>query len=402
MTGTRDHDTPETLLAALAADLIRSGGARSLAAGVIREILDEWSAKGPVRRAAAGPLKKVVSRLAAVRGARPRPIGPALGRLMSAWAKKVNAEHATDPCCHASHRGAAAEAFLRNTDFGEIKEMLETSRRCVEKTLEAVSDALWKYPAKVGSILGSLVASLNTAVTSLVVLLKPIDSRVGPDLLADMVLSLLRNIDAKATGDLANLTCEIVRRLHTGNLLLARAGRPLFQVYLTELLEEFFSRLDASLLTKARVAFAQDREAFESAVADALAKRPDLILDRVASLGSTKTPLVRAISRKTRLFDELDRDDLGEALSRGLSDLDMYEVAQAVNTIARVVNDLHEARPGMFSQLLHLVADSLDTPEVRRALGWITSELKEAFGDLVEAQSDRPSAALSGTAGGGA
>ena len=161
-----------------------------------------------------------------------------VGRLLTAWAKKINTDHAADPLCHAGARGDTIHNFLKNTDFGEIREMVEGSGPCVIKTIEAFNEQLWKYPAKVGSILAALLAAVNTGIRSIREVLRPIEKNIGPDLLADLILSLLKGLNAKEAAELVNAASEFIRRLHTGNYLLAKAGKPLFQIYLTSLLQE--------------------------------------------------------------------------------------------------------------------------------------------------------------------
>ena len=87
---------------------------------------------------------------------------------------------------------------------------------------------------------------------------------MGPDLLADLLLSLLKGLNAREAANLTNALCEFIRRLHTGNYLLAKAGKPLFQIYLTTLLQESLPNIDPVLLKKAKLAFAEDKEAIAS------------------------------------------------------------------------------------------------------------------------------------------
>jgi hypothetical protein len=314
-----------------------------------------------------------------------RGISADAGKLLTAWARKINADHAADPLCHAGSRGETIHAFLRHTDFGEIREMVEGSGHCVLKTVEAFNEQLWKYPAKVGSLLGTLLAVVNTAIKSAATLLKPIERKVGPDLLADLLLSLVRGIDAREAAGLVNSVHEFIRRLHTGNLLLAKAGKPLFQGYLTSLLEEGLPQIDPVLLKKARVALAEDREAIANALADVLRDNPGLVLEMVSAYGSLKTPLIRAFSRRAGLYDELDPEALAGAISLGLSDLDTYEISQAVNTLVRLLNNLHEIKPDMFSSFLTSIVDSLNAEEIRTATAWIVPEIVEAARPFLDA-----------------
>lgn len=384
MNAADNHERPVQVLAGIVGEAIRSSGARALLAEVARNLIETWAGRGGIRRRLAFPAKWMIARVLKP-GGNGWKISSDAGKLLTAWAKQVNAEHARNASCHSSSRGEAVHGFLKNTDFGEIREMAEGSRDCFIRTLEAFNEQLWKYPAKVGSLLGTLLALVNTGIASVVTLLKPIEEKVGPDLLADLILSLLKGIDARETARLVNAVSEFIRRLHTGNLLLAKAGRPLFQVYLTSLLEQGLPLVDPVLLRKARVAFAEDSEAFSSALSDALRDNPRFIDEMVSSYGSVKTPLIRAFSRKARLYDEVDRAFLSDAVSRGMSDLDTYEIANAFNTVVRILNGLHDIRPEVFSSFITSIVDSLDTQEMRAAASWLIPEFTEALRPILEA-----------------
>ena len=46
-----------------------------------------------------------------------------------------------------------------------------------------------------------------------------------PDLLADIVISFLKELDGAAVAELGNELTEIVRKIHTGSALLGEPGR---------------------------------------------------------------------------------------------------------------------------------------------------------------------------------
>jgi len=257
--------------------------------------------------------------------------------------------------------------------------MVENSEECALKTVEAFNENLWKYPAKVGSILGTLLAAANTGIRSTREVLRPVEKNVSPDLLADLLLSLLKGLNAKEVANLVNSLCELTRRFHTGSSLLARGGKPLFQIYLTELLEEALPTIDPVLLGKAKIALAEDSGAIASALADALSRNPDLLLEMVSSYGAVKTPLITGASRKVRLFEEVDQGQLADAVSRGLSDLDTYEISELINAAIRIVNRVHEERPDVISSLLSSVVNSINTAEIKTASEWIIPEITEVL-----------------------
>ncbi|MBN2298693.1 MAG: hypothetical protein JXM72_08865, partial [Deltaproteobacteria bacterium] len=179
--------------------------------------------------------------------------------------------------------------------------------------------------------------------------------------------------------------CEFIRRLHTGNYLLAKAGKPLFQIYLTSLLKEALPVIDPLLLKKARIALAEDKEAIANALADAVTDNPNLMLETVSAYGSMKTPLIKGTSRKIRLLEEIDQDQLADATARGLSDLDTFEIAEVINGFLRTINSIHTLRPEVFSTIATSIADSVDIQELRDTAQWILPEFVEANRMVIEA-----------------
>jgi hypothetical protein len=372
--------------AKIVGETIRASGTRLFLSEVVKELINGWAQKGGIRGKFAPLVHWVVSKvLQPGKNRSGRGISADVGRLFTLWARKVNADHAIDPIYHARTTGDTIHNFLKNTDFGEIREMVESSEPFVLKTVEAFNEQLWKYPAKVGSILATLLAVVNTAIRSVRELLRPIEKNVGPDLLADLILSLLKGINAKEASNLYNSLCEFIRRLHTGNYLLAKAGKPLFQVYLTSLLQEALPNLDPVLIRKAKVALAEDKEAIAHALSDALTENPAYLIEMVSAYGSLKTPVIKGTSRKIRLYEEVDREALAEATSKGLSDLDTFELAEVINGFLRVLNRIHESRPEVFSNITRSIFDSVNAEEIKATSQWLIPELVDAARPILTA-----------------
>jgi len=380
MSTTDSRNESSRIVARVIAEVIGSTGGKLLLAEVAGTLINSWGERGGIRARLAPPIRRIIFKCL-----RPRQndstgnLSADAGKLLTAWARKVNADHAGDPVCHANARGAAIHTFLANTDFGEIREMVEHSEGCALKTVEVFNENLWRYPAKVGSILGTLLAATNTGMRSTREILRPVEQNVGPDLLADLLLSLLKRVNAKEAADLVNSLSELTRRLHTGSSLLSRGGKSLFQAYLTELLEEALPRLDPALMGKAKVALAEDRGAVAGALADALSRNPELLLEIVSSYGAAKTPLITGASRKVGLFEEVDQGRLSDAVSRGLSDLDTYEIAELLNTLIRIANRIHETIPDTISGVASSVVTSVDMEELKTASEWVIPEVVEAL-----------------------
>ena len=102
--------------------------------------------------------------------------------------------------------------------------MVEGSEPCVMKTIEAFNEQLWKYPAKVGTLVATIIPLMNTFIKATREILIPIEEKIGPDLLADIMLSIVKGINGADTAKLINAVREVIRRVHTGQPP-ARQGR---------------------------------------------------------------------------------------------------------------------------------------------------------------------------------
>ncbi len=383
MNTTDTKDELARVSARIIGEVMRASGTKTLLAEIVKDLISPWAIKGGIRARIAVSANWIVSKLLRTdKSGNNKGISAHVGRLLTVWAKKVNAGHAADAACSIGTRGDAIHSFLKNTDFGEIREMVEGSDPYVLKTIEAFNEQLWKYPAKVGTLVATVIPLMNTFIKSFREILVPIEKAVGPDLLADIMLSIIKGINGADTAKLVNSLSEVIRRIHTGSLLLGRGGKPLFQIYLTDLLHECYAEMDPELAKKIRIIFAQDREAIANAMAEALTCNPGIPLSYLASFGSVKTSDIKALSRKLGVMEEVDLNGLKAALSESMSDLDTYEIAGLVNTACRVVNRIHDAKPDIVSNALSGVMDSVDSDEVKKTVQWLIPDVVDAIKPL--------------------
>ncbi|HQI00403.1 MAG TPA: hypothetical protein PLA18_03940, partial [Deltaproteobacteria bacterium] len=145
--------------------VLRKAGVRRLVFSVGQNLVDGWVQDKPFRKRIAGPVRWLLEKAKGRRvGTEASGMAYDLGTLVTLWAQKVNADHKDDAGLHARSRSEAFKGFIETTDFGEIAEMLENSGERMVKSVEAINEHLWKYPAKIASVLAALLASLNTSI----------------------------------------------------------------------------------------------------------------------------------------------------------------------------------------------------------------------------------------------
>ncbi len=377
------------IISRLAGALIQARCTIRLFTAAAENILGFWSGASSLKQKVTSPFKRLLTNLLR-KNMDKKPVPPAdisadLARLVTKMAVIINESHAKGDPGKGPDSGASIRAFLQNLDLGEISEMVEKSDPYIIKALENFNKELWKYPAKIGALVGTAIALMNTAVKGSREFLLPIERAIGPELLADMSLSLIKGLNGKETARLISTSCELIRRLHTGSILLGRGGKPLMQSYLTELLRECASMIDPELVKKMLVIFSEDRLSISNAFSDTLADNPGLALSRLASIGSVQTSALKAGSRRLRVYEKIDQAGFNSAVSESISDLDTFEVAEFVNSACRVLNLIHEARPDILSNMAGGVVDSLSTDEVGKTLKWMVPDLVQAVKPLAPA-----------------
>jgi hypothetical protein len=286
-----DHQTDcNQALARIIGRTLRSPGSRVLIAEVAKEFITNWAKDSNLRKKIASPALWVAGRMAKPgKNGQDGSTAADAGTLLTELARKVNAGRAAGQPCRAGSDGASLDEFLRSTDFGEILEMVEGADPRVIEGIRTFNEQLWKYPAKVGTLVAAFSVLANTSVKSLNELLKPIDEQFSPDLFADLLLSSVRDLKGANVAVLVNTVCELIRWIHTGSLRLGKGGRPLFQKYLTGLLDDCLPVLKPELLKKARIALAEDGEAYANSLADALRSNPAILLSYLSSMGMVQS-----------------------------------------------------------------------------------------------------------------
>jgi hypothetical protein len=355
-------------------------------AAIARNIVSVWSAQGTFKAKLLYPLKWVLEKAAAV-PATPKPKRPTtlpgdIATLVTLLCARVNAAHSQGVPEDDPHRGEKVAAFLKNLDFGEIMEMVEGADPYVLKAIETFNEELWKYPAKVGTLVATLIPLINIVIKSAREIMVPIEKGIGPDLLADIILSLVKGINGAETAKLIKSSQEVLRRVHTGSLLLGKGGKPLMQLYLSDVLKACLPAMNPELTKKARVILAEDKLSIAQAVSDALTDNPGITAASLAASGAVQSAGIKARARKLKVYEDLDRDSLKAALTESLSDLDTYEIAELINTFCRILNRIHAAKPGFLLSLAGGVVDSLDQEEIGEVAQWLVSDLAQALKPL--------------------
>ncbi|HDP79892.1 MAG TPA: hypothetical protein ENN21_03510 [Spirochaetes bacterium] len=266
-------------------------------------------------------------------------------------------------------------AWIEATDFGALRDAADTAPDTAAACARVCWEELWRYPAKVICLLSSLPVLAHASIEAALETLRPLN-RLAPDLLADVVFSLLKDLDGARAARLANEFNEVMRKINTGSVLLGDEGRPAGPAEFSRLAAEFIGAFDGELYRKARAMTAETLETAEAMAVKNLEGRPDLIEELVLER-FRKTGRLRG--RAGRLGKLMDRgfDDAGLArlFGRGFEEAGPEEWAAALSRLCSLLNRARRASPGFAGAVFEQFISSLDEDELRETLEWCVEDI---------------------------
>lgn len=268
--------------------------------------------------------------------------------------------------------------FMEGLDFGELRDFMDSSSDDLAAFAKMVNDVVWQYPAKLVLALSFIPDLVNSLLEIIKESLRRFN-QTSPDIVADILMSLLRKIDGRSVGKCINEITELIRSIHTGSALIGDPGTPKFVHDISKLLEDASEHIDGELLAKARVALSEDREVVSNATVNVLKENTDLWLEQLKRYADIINPGIRSKSNRLSALEELPEEDVANAVDHGISDLDMQEAAEVINLSSTLFNRIHSLKPGMVKQLATQFVGSLDLFEVKDAADRIMPDFAETF-----------------------
>ncbi|KUG23284.1 hypothetical protein ASZ90_006945 [hydrocarbon metagenome] len=269
--------------------------------------------------------------------------------------------------------------IIENIDFGELKETLDCSQDDIAAVVKMANEEMWQYPAKVVCLLSMLPSVANMTVSAVKETLTPINN-LAPDLLGDVVLSLADEIDGKNIGLVINELCELVRKVHTGSVLLGEPGKPQSANTLSHLMQDTMSTININLLLKARASLSEIKEMSLQNLIDLLEQSPELSREFFQSHFVSLIASIRKWSRKADAFERLFSDeDIAREFARGMSEIDAQEIAGTISRLCGMLNRVRATTPGIIRNTLSQMINSVDAVEVGETVQWFTEDVVESL-----------------------
>lgn len=301
------------------------------------------------------------------------------GQLLTRLVRFLNEVEEAEPGVMAERLRPAVRAWLGSVDFGEIKTLVDSLADQAPALVGMINEELWEYPTKLVSLQATLPALLNATVRALLASLEPVN-RQAPDMVADLVLALLRDVKGEDLGRLVTAACEAFRKLHTGSVLIGDNGKPQMPADLSALLGDMVHSIDIDLLLKTRALLADTQESTHSALLTLLEEQPRLVREMVADRFRRPAAALRRLARGTDLLERaLGDDDIAAAVTSGIGEIDAQELADTLNRLLAIADRVHEASPELLRGMLTQIGSALDERQVGQTLRWVVEDLVAAL-----------------------
>ena len=352
-------DTFTNMMGMVVWKVVKTPAVRKLVTSIVHAALKEWSGESKLKMRISANVEKIVDKVLSSKGEAENKI-----------AGDVDYAEILRP---------GFRELIEHIDFGEIKEAMDCSQDDIAAVVRMANEEMWRYPAKVVCLLSLLPAAANMTVSAVKETLTPINT-LAPDLLADVALSLVDDIDGKNIGMLINELSELVRKIHTGSLLLGEPGKPQSANTLSRLTRETMSTIDINLLLKARTFMMEIKEMSQQSFIDLLEQSPELSREFFQSHFVSMIASSRKWSRKADAFERLFSDeDIAREFAKGMGKIDAQEVADTISRLCGIMNRVRAVTPGVIRNTLSQAINSVDANEVGETVRWFTEDVVESI-----------------------
>ncbi|NOY68779.1 MAG: hypothetical protein GXP53_04710 [Deltaproteobacteria bacterium] len=301
------------------------------------------------------------------------------GEIITRGCRIINDIHKADPQFFTNALEPGFQKWVESVDFGEIREMFDTSAEDGRAFIMMTNNVLWQYPAKMVLLLSLLPSLVNLITDTLDISVGKLNE-LPPDMLTDVVLSFAREVNSTSVANVLNQLTEIVRKIHTGSGLLGEPGAPQLPKVLSKMIEEIVDKTDPITLWKAKIALAETGAVINQAMTEAVNNKPAF-----KHLSMIKGPEItnirfKSLNQKLADWESVDDAEMAKSFAQHISAYDVQELAEVVNNALRLINRLGDEKPAIFKEFTSQLVSALDDYELaesaKRFFNGVSKEFK--------------------------
>jgi hypothetical protein len=294
------------------------------------------------------------------------------GQLLTGIAKFINEIHGESPTFFTEKMTPHFSQWLEHTDFGEFREALENSEEDFIALMAAANDVFSESPAKMVCLYSCLPILMNICVAGLSHSLT-VQNTMAPEMLADIICSLIKDIKPETIALLLNESNELSRKILTGSALLSDSGDSKLSTVLAGKTAAVYKELDFGLMVKAGDMLTKTKEQYTDALVEAAKRHPEQATAYFRRLIKPVIEAPHAWNRNMAIVEELLTDDqIAEEVAKGISDIDVQELAETANRFLAMVNSISPLLAAKGIDPMDQFVASLDPFEVSETFKMVT------------------------------
>lgn len=317
--------------------LVSTKEGKGLIANILREYFAQWAGKNIFKRAITVLLLLCIKPFVRIRK-KDRTVHDILHD--ESWWEDV---------------GNSIVEAIATHDLSVMKECSDAIAQHAPQMVGTVARNIWEYPAKVLVILGCIPSFANCIMRSANAVLQPLNEQ-APDLLADVVIALIKEIDAKELGCTANQLLEIIRKFDTGDELIKESASSPFEIAVRDIMANIFA-YDGVDNQKVYHRLLSIKSKIHNGIFEAARDKPETIYSLMHFVMLNKLQNI-ALARKYLQEYSMQRPD----------DLPVEEISQLFNAVLHYISVLHDTHPDIFTSLIHRFSHSIDSGVVEQFL----------------------------------
>ncbi|MGB4268122.1 MAG: hypothetical protein WBK20_02955 [Spirochaetota bacterium] len=234
-------------------------------------------------------------------------------------------------------------------DMALLKHYADAVSAHAPKVASKVAFDIWMYPAKVLTLLACIPSVANCTIRCVNETLQPMNNQ-APDLLADVVNSLIKEIDSQALGCTANQVFELIRKFDVGDELLKESALTPFEQSIKTIVHTVLAELDDKSKQQIFYNLLSLKNKITGGVLEGLQEHQ--VLDTLINF-IILSKLHNFQTARTLLNNYRAQDNI--------TDFPVEEFALFCNDLLRFIVSLHNTNKPLFDSIINRFAHALDT-----------------------------------------
>ncbi|MBF0451714.1 MAG: hypothetical protein HQK75_13500 [Candidatus Magnetomorum sp.] len=277
----------------------------------------------------------------------------------STWLTISKTVQSESPLFLSQHLNQAVSTFLKKIDFVDLKDFLKQTAQDINALSENINAVLWDYPAKMVLLCSLIPLAGNTACLIARNTLKHFNV-VPPDVLADITISLIKELDVQQFSQFLDEAAELVRKFHTGSALIGEPGSDALSQQVNRIFDTLTSTIDKKTMFKAKQAIWKMKTSFHDARMTAISKDPEQLANAIHLWFNRQNNQINTITQLAEVLDHLPDDILSKTIGNHIQEMDLTEGAETINIIVQLILRLNELEPDALHSSLFQWLGALD------------------------------------------